>query len=541
MKGYEGIEERTIGHIVEDKAITHGDRIFLFFKDEQYSYNKLNEGSNRIANALKEIGVQKGDKVATILPNMPEYLYIWWGIVKLGAWHVPINNNYRGFSLVDLISRSDAKVVFVHYGLFLDRFRAVQDNLDKVNQVVVTHRLIDTPPTVEECNLRFTSHTLSDLMSASPDSPRVKVHNYDPEGIEFSSGTTGPPKGSVLSHEYMVYFAEHKVMHMETMPQDVMYNCLPMYNVTGEVETCLTAFLADAQFALAEGFDPKTFWDDIRRYNCTEAVSMGGVFALLEKEPPRPDDADNPLKKVYIIPLPVDFEERFKKRFGIEHMVEIFGQTECGIPVYRDLHNPVLGSAGKAHCDYQVKIFDEHDNEVPPSTEGEIVVRSLKSHIILEEYYKMPDKTAIGMRNLWWHTGDLGTMDENGNLFFVRRKAESIRTRGYFVSTTEIEQMINRNNKMLECAAYGVPDELGQEEEVMVAIRLQDGASLTAEDLLRSIEKEMPYYMVPRYLRFVTEFEKTPTMRIVKASIQKEGVTPDTWDRRKAGFKLSRE
>lgn len=541
MKVYKGIVERTIGHIVEDKGITHGNSTFMFFKDAEYSYKKLHEESNRIANALKEMGIRKGDKVVTILPNLPEYLYIWWGIVKLGAVNVPINNNYRGAGLVDVINRCDAKMAFVHEGLILDRFRAVQGDLELMNQVIVAHSLEGRPSTVEERNIRFNSYSLKDLMLAPADSPGIDVFNYDPASIDYTSGTTGRPKGAVLSHEYMVYFAEHKVMHMETGPQDVIYNCLPMFNLTGEVETCFAAFLADGKFALSEGFNPKTFWDDIRKYNCTEFVSMGGVFSLVEKEPPKPDEADNPLKKMYIIPCRPDFEQRIKKRFNIEHMVEIFGQTESGISAYRDLHNPVLGSAGRAHCDYQIKIFDEHDNEVPSGTEGEIVIRPLKSHIILEEYYKMPDKTAEAMRNCWWHTGDIGKMDENGNLFFIRRKQECIRVRGNFISNTDIEQVVNSHDAILESAVYGVPDNTGEEEDVMVAIKLKEDAILIPEDLLRHVEKNVPYYAVPRYVRFVTDFEKTPTMRIIRVGLQKEGVVPGIWDRRKTGFKLSRK
>ncbi|HEX76828.1 MAG TPA: AMP-binding protein [Dehalococcoidia bacterium] len=540
MKIYKAAEERTVGHLIEDKAITHGDRPFLFFKDDRYSYKDLHQGSNRVANALRELGVKKGDKVVTILPNFPEYLYIWWGIVKLGAWEVPINNNYRGAALVDVVNRSDAKLAVVGAGLFLNRFRAIQDDLDNIEQVVVAHSLKEAPPAAEERGLKFNSYALADLMTASADSPGVPVFNWDPECIFYTSGTTGPPKGAVVSHEYFIYFAEQKALHMETTAGDVMYNCLPMYNPTGQLETCLAALIGDAQFALAEGFNARTFWDDIRKYNCTEFVSMGGILSLVEKEPPRPDDANNPLKKIYIVPLPVDFQQRFEKRFNVQ-MVEIFGQTETGIVTYRDLHNPVMGSAGRAVEGYEVKIFDEHDNEVPPGTEGEIVVRPKRPHIMMEEYYKMPEKTAPRLRHCWWHTGDLGKMDAEGNLYFIRRKEECIRFRGFLISTTDVEKVVSQHSAVLECAAYGVPDESGQEQDVMVAVRPREGMALDPADLLRHVEKDLPYYMVPRYVRFVEEFEKTPTMRIIKAGLEKEAVTADTWDRRRAGFKLSRE
>jgi len=540
MKKYVSPLERTIGYIVQDKTATHGSKTFMFFGDEEYSYQQLHEGSNRVANGLVRIGIKKKDKVVTVIPNVPEYLYIWWGIVKAGAVNVPLNPNYRGAGLVDVINRCDAKLAIIHTGLFLDRFKAVQDELGLIEQVVVGHRLNEVAPAPEGKNIKFPSLCLEELMDAPADPPGVEMFSYDWASIDYTSGTTGPPKGAVLSHEYMVYFAEHKAMHMETGPDDVIYNVLPMFNLSGELETCFAAFIADAQFALAEGFDAKTFWDDIRRYGCTEFVSMGGVFSLVEKEPPKPDDADNPLEKMYIIPCRPDFEKRVKERFNVKHMIEIFGQTESGISAYRHLRNPVMGSAGRAHCDYEIKIFDEHDQEVSPGTEGEIVIRPLRSHIILEEYYKMPDKTAEALRHCWWHTGDLGHMDEDHNLFFHRRKQECVRVRGNFCSTTDIEMVVNAHPAVLECAVYGVPDEFGEDEDVMCAIRLKDSVSLDPGDLLRHVERDLPYFAVPRYVRFVDEFEKTPTMRIRKSDLQKQGVVADTWDRRAAGFKLSR-
>lgn len=486
------------------------------------------------------MGVQKGAHVSTILPNYPEYLYIWWGILKLGAVHVPIDTNYRGAMLASLINRSDAKIAVVSRGVFLNRFQSVQDKLINIRNIVVAHRLNEPGSTEEEKNLKFAACNLSDLMAYPAEPPKVEVYNYDTASIVWTSGTTGPPKGAIWPHEMFIHSSEVKIKHMGTNRNDIMYNALPMFNPSGQSETCLTALIADAGFVMAERFDPKTFWDDIRKYKATENVSMGGLVALLEKEPASPDDRNHTLRKIYGFPLPIDFQRRFEDRFGVR-MMELYGNSESGLTNFRTWDRPKPGSCGPANCGCEVKVFDEQDNECPPNTVGEIVVRPLKPYTIFQGYYKDPEKTLNTMRNLWYHTGDLGRMDEDGYLFFVRRREESIRFRGYLISTTEVERIIGSHPDVLECAVYGVPDEFGQEQDVMVAVRPKPGVTVKCDELLRYAEGELPYFMVPRYVRFVTEFEKTPTMRIIKEGLQKEGVTPDTWDRRKAGFKLSRE
>jgi crotonobetaine/carnitine-CoA ligase len=222
-------------------------------------------------------------------------------------------------------------------------------------------------------------------------------------------------------------------------------------------------------------------------------------------------------------------------------MMEFYGQTESNLVCFRTWNKGKMGSCGFANSGYEIKIFDENDNECPANVEGEIVIRPKKSHIIALGYYKMPEKYGERMRNCWWHTGDLGRMDKDGHLYFHRRKEETIRFRGYFVSTTEVEAILNQHPAVLESAAYGVPDELGQEQDVMAAIKLKENYQLAPDELLRHCENDLPFYMIPAFVRFVKKFKKTPTLRIIKAGLQKEGVTPDTWSRRAANFKLSRE
>lgn len=535
---YQSKSERTVGHIVAHKAQLLGDAPFLYYKDEVHSYLALHENSNRVAHSLRALGVNKGDKVATMIPNYPEYFYVWWALHKLGAWEVPISGSYRGASLVDVINRSDARFAVVGDGLFLSRLRNVQGQLNHIQRVVVAHRLSGRTPV--DSGLRWPTHNLAELLNSHSGAVGTVVFNHDPCMIAYSSGTTGRPKGVVLTHEFFVHNCENKVKHMGTTKNDIIYNCFPMYNLTGQWETTFTALLADAKVAMADRFDPTTFWDDIRRYKCTEFVSMGAAFPLVEKQPARPDDRTHPLKRIYIMPLPQEFKERCEARFDVR-MMEVYGQTECGLTNYGTWDAAKPGSCGPANGGYEVKIFDENDEECPPNVEGEIVVRPSRSHIILSELYGMPEKLGDRMRNCWWHTGDLGIKDEDGYLYFRRRREESIRFRGHFISTSELEAVISRHPDVEECAAYRVPDLLEQEHDVAVAVRLKPERTLLPEELLAHCERDLPFFMVPCYVRWVDTFERTPTMRIVKKGLEEDGVTPDMWNRRTAGYRLSHE
>jgi crotonobetaine/carnitine-CoA ligase len=198
-----------------------------------------------------------------------------------------------------------------------------------------------------------------------------------------------------------------------------------------------------------------------------------------------------------------------------------------------------IGSVGKVAEGLELKIFDENDEELPPNQIGEIVVRPRRPHIIFECYYKMPEKTLEACRNLWFHTGDIGYLDEDGYLYFVDRKKDAIRRRGENISSFEVEKVINSHPSVAESAAIPVPSELG-EDEVMVIVVLKEGATLTPEELLAHCEDRMPHFAVPRYVEFRDFLPKTLTERVEKYKLKEHGVTENPWDREKAGYKLKR-
>jgi crotonobetaine/carnitine-CoA ligase len=289
---------------------------------------------------------------------------------------------------------------------------------------------------------------------------------------------------------------------------------------------------------LADRFSASRFWDDVRHYGATQFNYLGGVIPILAKQPPKPDDLDNPVRIALGAGCPQTVMEEVEKRFGIK-CLEGFGMTEIGIPVHVRVNDRRPGSCGKPLDIYEIKLFDDQDNEVPAGEAGEIVFRPREPFVMMLGYYNMPDKTAESFRNLWFHTGDLAKRDEDGYFYFVDRKKDALRRRGENISSFEVERAVNSHPSVLESAAVAVPSEVG-EDEVKICVVLRPGVTLTPEELIRHCNDRMPYFAVPRYVEFMESLPKTPTERVEKYKLKQAGITANTWDREKAGIQLTR-
>jgi crotonobetaine/carnitine-CoA ligase len=203
------------------------------------------------------------------------------------------------------------------------------------------------------------------------------------------------------------------------------------------------------------------------------------------------------------------------------------------------VHEVKVGSCGRPSPYYEVEIHDKLDRPVPPGAEGEICVRPKEPHVMVEEYYRMPEATLEAFRNLWFHSGDRGYMDEDGWFYFVDRMKDAIRRRGENISSWEVEKVIDSHPAVQESAVVGVPSELTEEEVLAVVVR-KDAAALSPEQLLDHCQERMPHFAVPRYVRFVDELPKTPSQRIEKYLVREQGVTPDTWDREVHAYEVRR-
>jgi len=297
--------------------------------------------------------------------------------------------------------------------------------------------------------------------------------------------------------------------------------------------------ICGATAVLRQGYKNEYFWADIAKYECTVTFLLGAVANFLWQQPETDDDAKNSLERVGMVPLIAEYEG-FAKRFGLQ-LTTGYASSESAMPTVIVAGDPMISSRciGPVRDEYEVAIFDEHDRGLPVGEMGEICVRPAETWSLMQGYWKRPEATAKAFRNLWYHTGDAGYRGEDGCIYFVDRLTDSMRRRGENISSMEVEGDINQHPEVLECAVFPVWDE-NTEQEVMAVITPKPGSEIDPAELIRFLNRLMPYFMIPRYIEFTEALPKTPTGKIQKFSLRERGVTADTWDRVAAGVALER-
>ena len=261
---------------------------------------------------------------------------------------------------------------------------------------------------------------------------------------------------------------------------------------------------------------------------------MGATLTILNKAEPAPDDAANVVRLAWGVPVPA-WANAFEQRFGLQ-ILEVYGSTEANLPATQRFdERRVPGSCGRVTPEFDVRIADDSGDELPAGEAGEILVRPRLAHTMFEGYFAMPEATAQAFAGLWFHSGDLGRLDADGNLYFIGRKKDSIRRRGENISAFEVEEGVNAHAAVLESAAYAVPSDL-TEDDLKVSVVLRAGQQLTHADLIRFCADTMPRFQVPRYVEIVAELPKTPTGKVSKALLRSAPFTSSTWDTELADF-----
>ena len=512
-----------IGSLLEHQAEKIPERVFFLMRDTTETYGGFNINTNRFAHGLATLGVRTGEMVAVMMPNVAEFLCTRFAIHKLGAIEASINTTFRGPGLTHMLNLCGARILVLDES-FVDQVADIADDLLALDTVIVRGDVVGAKRRLKWRIVRFDEVSVCDA-----NNPTRQLDERDTGMVLYTSGTTGPSKGCVLSHRFLIHQAEIVCEHFRVTSKDTLYTAFPLFHGDAAYYTVLPALLSGARAAIGERFSASRHWDEIRRFGATVFDFMGATLTILWKRAVQSDDTDNPVRLAWGVPMP-EFAAAFEQRFELT-LREVYGLTDTGMNAVSPLDEPRRpGACGKPIASYQVGIVDEGDHQLPTGERGEIVIRPRQPSIILDGYLKMPEETLKALRNCWFHTGDIGFLDAAGYLHFVERKKDSIRRRGQNISAFELEEVVNLHPAVQESAAIGIPSEL-TEEDVMIWVVPRASVSISAADLIAHCEANMAKHMVPRYVEIVDELPKTPTEKVEKFRLKKRGVTATTWDR----------
>jgi carnitine-CoA ligase len=523
----------TVGELLQSAA-AGGDRLLFDVAGEPVTCAGALAGAGAMAGALAALGVQAGDRVATLLDNSLDAVLIWLGANLLGAVEVPVNAAYRGEFLRHQLADAGAAVVVTEAAL-AGRVADVAAGLPDLRHLVVRGE-------GEGAALPGVSvHRLAELDGAGPPSAPAAVSPSDLAMLVYTSGTTGPSKGCMLSHRYVVD-AGRRLAHVLGMDAgSVLYTPNPLFHVNAKFIAVVGTLITGGRAAIDTRFSVSRFWGEVNRTGATIASLIGAMIPLVAQAPESDEErANKTLRAVFGAPFTPALIDTYRDRFGIRCLYSVYGLTEAAplTSLPPDEDGPP-GSAGRPDPAFEVRIVDDDDRELPAGEVGEVVARPRHPGAMFDGYWGRPADTLAATRNLWFHTGDLGRIDDDGYFFFVDRKKDYLRCRGENISSFELERAFMAHPAVAEVAVHAVPSALGEDDLKVTAV-LRAGVALNEEELVRWCLDKLPYFAVPRYVEFRPELPKNPVQRVLKYQLRSEGVTPATWDRQASGIVVQR-
>jgi len=496
--------------MLEQSAKRYGDKTAIAMGDSRLSYAQLDEASNRVANALKGMGVSKGDRVAMLLPNSPEFVAIYFGVVKAGGIAVPLDIRYRLDELTSLFDDFQPKVLV-----------SGSPTLETIVPVLSRFGYIEHVMDVSgEYEGQF--HSYQEIMSASS-APiaGVKLEPEDIAHVAYTSGPTIHPRGVVMSHQALVREAAISGEGFRQTDKDiVVLFALPMHHAFGLVVVMLTAVSKGSTVIVLPGLSIDSLLEVIEREKATIFMGVPFVHALIvnaaEAEGIKHDLSSVRLWGTAGAAMPADISQKLGQYFGLE-AVDFWGMTESTAHVTCQSLDGAgkPGSVGKALAGWELKIVDSNGRALPPNQPGEIIVRGP----IMKGYYTNPQATAEVVKGGWLYTGDIGRVDEAGDLFLMGRSKEIIIIKGQNVYPNDIEEVLYTHPKVAEAAVVGIPDEM-RGETIRAVISLREGEVATEQEIKHFCRQHMADYKVPREVVFTDSLPKTADGKICKEDLK---------------------
>ncbi|HEX9036553.1 MAG TPA: long-chain fatty acid--CoA ligase [Ktedonobacterales bacterium] len=504
-----------VSQLLSDSAARTPDKTAIIFRDQMTSYAELDRRVNQVANALSALGVQKGDRVAVLIHNIPLYVEAYYGILRLGATVIPLNVLYKAGEVAYILQDSGAKALLT-FGPF------TQVALEAKAQAPELQYLITAAPGAIPGTLSW-----AETIGAAPEtSPGVAVSEDDVAVFSYTSGTTGRPKGAMLTHGNLLanLIQSSSLERIKVRDDDVVWLALPLFHIYGMNVGMNLAVMHGATMMLVERFEPVATLEGIQK-NAVSVIYGAPPMFLAWSQVPNIKDYD--LSHVRFInsgaaALPVAVMRLFEGLTGAV-LSEGYGMSESSPVLTTNAAGPVIkpGTVGPAIPGVEIKIVDENGVEVPQGQLGELIARGAN---VMRGYWNKPEATAETLAGGWLHTGDLATVDADGYYTIVDRKKDMIIVSGFNVYPREVEETLFTHPAVADAAVVQYPDPY-QGESVMAFVVLKDGQSATAQELIDYCRSQIAVFKCPRRIEFIDALPKNNTGKVIRRELREKAAT----------------
>ena len=499
---------RTIGELVDFQTKKYGDKPFVIAPEtgRTVTYRQLGACINRIVASFHRQGIEKHDKVSIVMPNIAEYTYIFFGAMKMGAVANPINIHLQASELQYILEHADSKLVVT-----TSEYKPLMEEVWQLWGKTVPLAIVD-----EGCE----DLQLQQTVTGTP-SPAVDVFPDDEAELLYTTGTTGRPKGVLLTHCNVLNEAQFIIDGHGLTEDDRCLCLLPFFHINAEIVNMVAGLLAGSSIILPRRFSAAAFWPALARYEATWFNAVPTIYSILLNRPQ--EEAENlDLSKVRFgrsasAALPVSVLQNFRDRFHIG-IIETYGITETASQVTT---NPKETGKRKAGCvgraqGCQVKIIDKEGQELPPGQEGEIMI---KGRNVMKGYYKNPEATAEALTpDGWFHSGDLGIVDDDGVVTITGRIKELIIRGGENIQPREIDEVLYSHPTIQDAATVGIPDPFWG-EEVKSFVVLNSREKCSEQELLEYCNERLAAFKCPKSISFIEEMPKSPGGKIIRRKL----------------------